>query len=102
MRVDGRISRRFAGLRQQGRGGLITFVTAGDPDLGTSMDILRRLPGAGADLIELGMPFSDWALDEPGHLTERGHRVAADTMATLVQGSIPEEWDYRHTCTHAS
>lgn len=62
---DQRIARRFASLRQQGRSGLITFVTAGDPDLGTSMDILRRLPGAGADIIELGIPFSDPMADGP-------------------------------------
>ncbi|HYN38077.1 MAG TPA: tryptophan synthase subunit alpha [Rhodospirillales bacterium] len=60
-----RIARRFAGLRQQGRSGLATFITAGDPDLGTSMDILRRLPAAGADIIELGMPFSDPMADGP-------------------------------------
>ena len=62
---DQRIARRFASLRQQSRSGLITFVTAGDPDLGTSMDILRRLPGAGADIIELGIPFSDPMADGP-------------------------------------
>ena len=60
-----RIARRFASLRQQGRSGLVTFITGGDPDLGTSMDILRRLPAAGADLIELGMPFSDPMADGP-------------------------------------
>ncbi|MGZ9087026.1 MAG: tryptophan synthase subunit alpha, partial [Rhodoplanes sp.] len=59
MITEQRIARRFAALKQQGRGGLVTFVTAGDPDLSTSMEILRRLPSAGADLIELGMPFSD-------------------------------------------
>ncbi len=62
---DQRIARRFASMRQQGRSGLITFVTAGDPDLGTSMEILRRLPAAGADIIELGMPFSDPMADGP-------------------------------------
>ena len=65
MSSDRRIARRFAALRQQRRGGLVTFVTAGDPDLGTSMEILRRLPAAGADLIELGMPFSDPMADGP-------------------------------------
>lgn len=65
MTADGRIARRFASLRQQRRGGLVTFVTAGDPDLGTSMEILRRLPAAGADLIELGVPFSDPMADGP-------------------------------------
>jgi tryptophan synthase alpha chain len=63
--TDQRIARRFAALRQQRRGGLVTFITAGDPDLGTSMEILRRLPTAGADLIELGMPFSDPMADGP-------------------------------------
>lgn len=65
MITEQRIARRFAALRQQGRGGLVTFVTAGDPDLSTSMEILRRLPSAGADLIELGMPFSDPMADGP-------------------------------------
>jgi tryptophan synthase alpha chain len=65
MSSDQRIARRFGVLRQQRRGGLVTFVTAGDPDLGTSMEILRRLPAAGADLIELGMPFSDPMADGP-------------------------------------
>lgn len=65
MTSDQRIARRFAALRQQRRGGLVTFISAGDPDLGTSMEILRRLPAAGADLIELGMPFSDPMADGP-------------------------------------
>ncbi len=54
-----RIARRFAALKAQGRAGLVTFVTAGDPDITTSAEILAGLPGAGADLIELGVPFSD-------------------------------------------
>ena len=85
LRVDGRISRRFAGLRQQGRGGLVTFVTAGDPDLGTSMDILRRLPGAGADLIELGMPFSDPMADGPAiqASSQRALRAGQTVRRTL-------------------
>jgi tryptophan synthase alpha chain len=65
VRNDGRIARRFALLAKQARGGLVTFVTAGDPDLKTSVDIVRRLPAAGADLIELGMPFSDPMADGP-------------------------------------
>jgi tryptophan synthase alpha chain len=65
MTADHRIGRRFAALRAQRRSGLVTFITAGDPDLGTSMEILRRLPAAGADLIELGMPFSDPMADGP-------------------------------------
>ena len=60
-----RIDRRFALLREVGRAGLITFITAGDPDHETSFEILRGLPAAGADLIELGMPFSDPMADGP-------------------------------------
>ncbi|HBF97287.1 MAG TPA: tryptophan synthase subunit alpha [Alphaproteobacteria bacterium] len=60
-----RIEKRFAALKQEGRAGLVTFITAGDPDLDTSFEILRGLPAAGADLIELGMPFSDPMADGP-------------------------------------
>ncbi len=65
MTADSRIARRFAALAKEKRGGLSTFVTAGDPDLGTSMAILRGLPHAGADFIELGVPFSDPMADGP-------------------------------------
>jgi tryptophan synthase alpha chain len=60
-----RIQSRFDDLKAQGRGALITFLTAGDPDLSTSRDILFGLADAGADLIELGMPFSDPMADGP-------------------------------------
>ncbi len=60
-----RIERRFAKLKEEGRGALVTFVTAGDPDPETSFKIVEGLPGAGADLIELGMPFSDPMADGP-------------------------------------
>jgi len=62
---DTRISRRFAALKEEGRAGLVTFITAGDPDRDTSQAILNALPDAGADLIELGMPFSDPMADGP-------------------------------------
>jgi tryptophan synthase alpha chain len=65
MTSDGRIERRFAALKAEGRGGLVTFLTAGDPDLETSREIVLGLPAAGADLIELGMPFSDPMADGP-------------------------------------
>jgi tryptophan synthase alpha chain len=64
-KFETRIDRRFAALKAQGRPGLVTFVTAGDPDLATSKAILAGLPKAGADLIELGMPFSDPMADGP-------------------------------------
>src|SRR5208283_1589724 len=60
-----RIDRRFAALKEQGRAGLMTFVMAGDPDHETSLAILKALPQAGADLIELGMPFTDPMADGP-------------------------------------
>jgi len=60
-----RIDARFAALKQQGRAGLIAFVKAGDPDPETSLEILKGLPGAGADIVELGMPFTDPMADGP-------------------------------------
>jgi len=60
-----RIDRRFAALKEQGRAALMTFVMAGDPDYETSLAVLKALPQAGADLIEIGMPFSDPMADGP-------------------------------------
>src|SRR5882672_3198598 len=60
-----RIDRRFAALQTQGRAALVTFLTAGDPDPATSLAILKALPAAGADVIELGMPFTDPMADGP-------------------------------------
>jgi tryptophan synthase alpha chain len=60
-----RIDRRFAELKAKDRAALVTFLTAGDPDQETSLAILRALPAAGADVIELGMPFTDPMADGP-------------------------------------
>ena len=60
-----RLQTRFAALKEQNRAALVTFVTAGDPDYDTSLAILKGLPGAGADVIELGMPFTDPMADGP-------------------------------------
>jgi tryptophan synthase alpha chain len=60
-----RIDRRFASVKAQGRAALVTFVMAGDPDPATSLAIVKALPAAGADLIELGMPFTDPMADGP-------------------------------------
>ncbi len=60
-----RIEARFAALGAEGRPALVTYVMAGDPDLGTAQQILEALPAAGADVIELGMPFSDPMADGP-------------------------------------
>jgi len=63
--VSSRIEARFAAVKQQGRAALVTFLTAGDPDYATSLAILQGLPKAGADVIELGMPFTDPMADGP-------------------------------------
>jgi tryptophan synthase alpha chain len=60
-----RIDRRFASLKAEGRAALVTFLMAGDPDEKASLEIVRALPAAGADVIELGMPFSDPMADGP-------------------------------------
>jgi tryptophan synthase alpha chain len=60
-----RIERRFAQLRAEGRAGLVIYLTAGDPDPLTSLELFQGLAGAGADLIEIGMPFSDPMADGP-------------------------------------
>jgi len=63
--MTGRIDQRFAALQAEGRAGLVTFTMAGDPDYDTALAILRALPKAGADVIELGMPFTDPMADGP-------------------------------------
>lgn len=65
MSSGSRLDRRFAALQQEGRAAFIAFVTAGDPDGETARKILFGLPAAGADVIELGMPFSDPMADGP-------------------------------------
>jgi len=60
-----RIEHRFATLKKEGRAALVTFTMAGDPDYATSLAIANKLPGAGADVIELGMPFTDPMADGP-------------------------------------
>lgn len=61
----GRISETFARLKQEGRGGLIPFITAGDPNIETTRQLLFAMARAGADVIELGVPFSDPIADGP-------------------------------------
>jgi tryptophan synthase alpha chain len=60
-----RIDTRFAALKAEGRAALVTYLTAGDPDSETSLAIIKALPAAGADVIELGMPFTDPMADGP-------------------------------------
>lgn len=63
--MSGRIKKRFQALREEGRAGLVTFTMMGDPDIETSFEILRGLPTAGADVIEIGTPFTDPMADGP-------------------------------------
>ncbi len=63
--ISNRLSNCFVKLKSEGRAGLITFTTAGDPDVDGAQKILNGLPDAGADIIELGMPFSDPMADGP-------------------------------------
>ena len=81
-----RIAARFAALRQEGRGALIPFLEAYDPDAETSMAILRGMPGAGADLIEIGMPFTDPMADGPTIQAAglRGLKAGATLARTLA------------------
>ncbi len=65
MSVSNRINAKFAQLAKQKRAGLVTFITAGDPNLDVFEQILAKLPEAGSDIIELGMPFSDPMADGP-------------------------------------
>ena len=76
---ENRIDTRFASLKREGRAGFVTFVTAGDPDPKTSATIVRQLPAAGADLIELGMPFSDPMADGPA--------IQASSLRALHSGA---------------
>ena len=74
-----RISERFAALKKAGRAAFVPFITAGDPDPETSFAIMEKLPAAGADLIELGAPFSDPMADGPA--------VQASSLRALKSGA---------------
>ncbi|MFG1396742.1 tryptophan synthase subunit alpha [Roseixanthobacter pseudopolyaromaticivorans] len=83
-----RITARFAALAAEGRPGLVTFITAGDPDAATSLAVLKALPAAGADVIELGVPFTDPMADGPaiqaaGLRALKGGQTLAKTLAMV-------------------
>ncbi|WP_019995987.1 tryptophan synthase subunit alpha [Aureimonas ureilytica] len=80
-----RIERRFADLKAKGRPALVTFIMAGDPNGDTTLAVLKGLPAAGADLIELGMPFSDPMADGPA-IQRAGLRAleAGETLARTL------------------
>jgi len=89
MTTSTRIDRRFAALKSEGRKALVTFITAGDPDHDTSAAILAGLPKAGADVIEVGMPFSDPMADGPAIQASslRALQAGQDMGRTLAQVS---------------
>lgn len=78
MSGDTRIDQRFAALKDEARAALVTFLTAGDPDYATSLEIVKGLPAAGADVIELGMPFTDPMADGPA--------IQASSLRALANG----------------
>ncbi|MGV8840046.1 MAG: tryptophan synthase subunit alpha [Bauldia sp.] len=83
-----RISARFAACAAEGRPALVTFISAGDPDYETSLAILKGMPAAGADVIELGMPFSDPMAEGPpiqraSERALRGGQTMAKTLAMV-------------------
>jgi tryptophan synthase alpha chain len=81
-----RIDRRFAALKVEGRAALVTFIMAGDPDYENALAILKALPAAGADLIELGMPFTDPMADGPAIQAagQRALKSGQDMKRTLA------------------
>ena len=81
-----RIAARFEALKKQNRAGLVTYFMAGDPDLETSFEILRGMPEAGADLIELGMPFTDPMADGPAIQLAGQRALKAGTRLDDVLG----------------
>src|SRR6202048_1209829 len=81
-----RIDQKFAALKAEGRAALVTFITAGDPGPETSLAILQALPAAGADVIELGMPFSDPMADGPAiQLSSQRALKAGQTLAKTLE-----------------
>ncbi len=74
-----RLAAKFAALKKDGRAAFVPFITAGDPDMETSFAILEKLPAAGADIIELGMPFTDPMADGPA--------VQASSVRALKSGA---------------
>jgi len=91
-----RIESAFARLKAEGRAGLISFVTAGDPDFGTSLKILEGLPKAGADIIEVGMPFTDPMADGPAIQASslralKGGQTMKKTLALLSEFRMKDD-----------
>lgn len=87
---DNRLDRRFAELAQAGRAAFVAYIMAGDPDTATAQAILDGLPAAGADVIELGLPFSDPMAEGPtiqraAQRALKGGMTVAGTLAMVAQ-----------------
>jgi len=80
-----RLAETFASLKREGRAGLVTYVTAGDPSPAVSCDVLRAIAAAGADVLEVGVPFSDPIADGPviQRATERAMAAGGNLTVTL-------------------
>jgi tryptophan synthase alpha chain len=91
---SGRLAAKFETLRREGRGGLVTFVTAGDPDYATSLRIVQGLPGAGADVIEIGMPFTDPMADGP---SIQAASLRALRAGMTLRGTLKLVTEFRQT-----
>jgi len=92
--IETRIDRRFAALKQEGRAAFVTFVMAGDPDHETALQLIKGLPGAGADIIEVGMPFTDPMADGPA-IQQAGLRALAS--GTTLKSTLQLIRDFRET-----
>lgn len=86
-----RMEKRFAQLKAEGRPALITYFMGGDPDYATSLGIMKALPGAGSDVIELGMPFSDPMADGPA-IQLAGQRALAAGQTLLKTLDLAREF----------
>lgn len=91
---ESRIDRRFAALKEEGRAAFVTFLMAGDPDHDTALEIIKGLPGAGADVIEIGMPFTDPMADGPA-IQQAGLRALA--AGTTLKSTLQLIHDFRQT-----
>ncbi len=85
-----RLNRSFAELKKQGRKALITFITAGDPDLEATCDLVETLVAAGADIVELGVPFSDPLADGPTIQAASTRALAQGTTLKKIIATVKE------------
>jgi tryptophan synthase alpha chain len=96
--VSARVAERFAALRRAGRAGLVVYLTCGDPDAATFARLLALLPDAGADLVEIGMPFSDPMADGPS-IQAAGQRALKAGMTLARTLAIVRDFRARDAAT---